>query len=71
MHVCSGCHVIVHLSKACLDANVVKYRLAQVRVNGSTVKRRAIMNTVFCLETNNGIDVMGSSSVVLLFGLFH
>ena len=71
MHVCSGCHVIVHLSKTCLDANVVKYRLAQVPVNGSTVKRPERMNTVFCLETNNGIDGMGSSSVVLLFELFH
>ena len=71
MHVYSGCHVIVHLSKTCLVANVVKYRFAQVRVNGSIVKRRKRMNTVFCLETNNDIDVMGSSSVVLLFELFH
>ena len=71
MHVCSGCHIIVHLSKTCLDANVVKYRSAQVPVNGSTVKRREWMNTVVCLETNNDIDVMGSSSVVLLFEFFH
>ena len=36
-----------------------------------TCKRRKRMNTVFCLETNIGIDGMGSSSVVLLFELFH
>ena len=42
-----------------------------VCANGYIVKRPERMNTVFCLETNNGIDGMGSYSVVLLFELFQ